>query len=439
MSFHRTFLHSGLALVLALAFAGAARADALTDRATALLNQGNARAAYELLAPEEANRAGDVAYDFLLGLAALESGRNTSAVFAFERVLAVEPNHVRARAEIARAYLALGETGTARQEFKTVKEQGVPPEVAATIDRLLSAIERAEDTGRTTLRGYLEASLGHDSNVNSATADREHTVPAFGGIILDTANVKKSDSYTSVAAGLNLRHPLGKDIALVAGLNGIKRMNSSHDRFDTGTVDASVGAVRSVGKNTLSAALQYNRFWLDNDRYRSAMGAIVQLQHNYDARNQASLYFQYADLDHDKTASRAFDAQRAVLGANFAHALAGFKTVFYGGAYVGAQDTRVERNGHDLQGLRGGVQHEFRSDLRAWANLGYEHRRYHEDYTGFTKKRDDDQWNLGLGLAWTPAKDWRVTPQYQYTDNRSNISLHRHKREVVSVTVRRDF
>lgn len=429
-------------LVVGLLVAGVARADAVTDNARALLDKGDARAAYALLEPLEPERAGDPDFDFLLGLAALEVGKNTNAVFALERVLAVNPNHTRARAEIARAYAALGETKTARQEFETVKRQGVPPEVAVTIDRLLSAIERVEDEGRTTVRGYVEGTVGHDTNVNSATSDRNVAVPFFGGAIftLEPGGVRRSDTFTTAAAGISLRHPLSREWAVTAGLNGNKRMNSDADEFDTGSTDAHLGVVRTYGKDVFSAALQYNQFWVDNDRYREAAGFTAQWQHDYDARNQASLYIQYSDLHYNSQEVR--NADRFVLGMNLAHALAGFKTVFYGGAYVGdevAKRDGFEHLGHTLFGARVGAQHEFHRDARAFANLGYEHRRYGAEDPFFLRTRTDKQWNLGVGVAWTPAKNWRVTPQFQYTRSDSNIALNDFKREVVSVTVRRDF
>jgi tetratricopeptide (TPR) repeat protein len=422
--------------------ASAVQADAVTDNARALLDKGDAKAAYAILEPLETERAGNPDYDFLLGLAALETGKNTNAVFAFERVLAVDPNHVRARAEIARAYAALGETKTAKQEFETVKKQGVPPEVAVTIDRLLSAIERVEDEGRTTVRGYVEGTFGHDTNVNSATADRNVAVPLFGGAIftLDPGGTRRSDTFTSVGGGLNLRKPLDKEWAFTAGLNGNKRMNTDVDIFDTGSADAYVGVIRTYGKDVFSAALQYNQFWVDNDRYREAAGFTAQWQHNYDARNQASLYVQYSDLRYMSQEVR--NADRFVIGANFAHALKGFKTVFYGGAYIGDEPTRkdgFEYLGHSLYGARVGAQHEFHRDAKAFVNLGYEHRRYGGEDPFFLKTRTDNQWNFGAGVVWTPAKDWRVTPQFQYTDAQSNIALNRYRREVLSVTVRREF
>src|SRR2546425_555431 len=91
-------------LLQSLAFA-----DQITDRARLLLQEKNPQAAYRLLEPLESQRAGDPEYDYLLGIAALDSGERERAVFALERVLAVNPNHAQARAEIARAYFEMGE------------------------------------------------------------------------------------------------------------------------------------------------------------------------------------------------------------------------------------------------------------------------------------------------------------------------------------------
>lgn len=426
-----------------LMMTGAAWADAVTDNARSLLDKGEAKAAYEMLEPLEPQRAGDPEYDFLLGLAALEIGKSTNAVFALERVLAVNPNHARARAEIARAYLALGETKTAKQEFETVKQQGIPPDVASTIDRLITAVERVEDEGRTTIRSYVEATIGHDTNVNSATAANGISVPAWGGPILtlNSASRQQSDTFTTLGAGLNVRHPLSREWALIGGLNGNKRMNNHHeDTFDTGQADGHIGVMRTYGKDVFSAVAQYNQLWVDNNRYREASGFTTQWQHNYDARTQSSLYVQYADLHYPSENER--NAHRFVIGANFAHALQGFKTVFYGGAYLGEEVTKDDsfpHLGHFLFGARVGAQHELNRNLKAFANLSYEQRRYGAEHPLLLRTRVDGQWNFGVGMAWTPAKNWVVTPQFQYTHNRSNLAINHFNREVVSVTVRREF
>src|SRR5687768_6269331 len=97
-------------------------ADAVMDQAYKHMQAGNAKAAYALLEPEETARAGDKDFDFLFALAALDVGQNTRAIFALERVLAADPNNARARAELGRAYLAVGEASAARVELNAVRE-----------------------------------------------------------------------------------------------------------------------------------------------------------------------------------------------------------------------------------------------------------------------------------------------------------------------------
>src|SRR3954468_14581277 len=145
---------SRVAVTIALfAVAASALADALTDRARRLIGERNHQAAYKLLLPQEGARAGDPEFDYLLGISALDSGDLERAVFALERVLAVQPNNHVARAEIARAYFAMGEKDTARKEFETVRQQTIPAEAKATIEKYLSAIAASDVTQIT---GYVE-------------------------------------------------------------------------------------------------------------------------------------------------------------------------------------------------------------------------------------------------------------------------------------------
>ena len=76
--------------------------DAVTDEANKLIGKRDFTAAYLLLEPLESERAGDIDYDYLLGVAAVESGNITRGAFALERVLALDPAHQDARAEIDR-------------------------------------------------------------------------------------------------------------------------------------------------------------------------------------------------------------------------------------------------------------------------------------------------------------------------------------------------
>ena len=64
------------ALIL-LVLAQVAHADTLADQAQALLDQGKAKAAHNLLDTHESERAGDVNFDLSFGIAAVDDGQNT--------------------------------------------------------------------------------------------------------------------------------------------------------------------------------------------------------------------------------------------------------------------------------------------------------------------------------------------------------------------------
>ncbi len=430
-----------------------ALADALTDKARTLLAEAKPAVAYELLIGHEPARAGEVEYDLLLGIAAVDSGRNTNAVFALERVLAMEPNNPRARAEIARAYLAMGETQTARREFETVREQPVPEEVKRTIDRFLSAIESVDAQGRTTVRGYLDYTWGRDSNVNSAVGSPDLAVPGIGNFTLAPSGVRQPDDFNTVAAGASLRSPLGGGLALVGNAGGSKRMNNRWDIFDIGNWDASLGLVQSRDKDVYTLLVQTGAVQIDNKPYREHWGLSAQWQHNYNQRTQATAFLQYTDIAYPNRAQLynnavtgatnvRRDAVRVIAGVGFAHALRDYKTVFYGSAYAGGeaeQASRVPELGFSILGVRAGGQYQLSETWSVFANLGYEHRRHRGSDPVFLIQRRDGGSNVSVGAVYVPAKDWKVTPSYQFTRNDSNLATSDYKREIWSLSVHRDF
>ncbi|MDP1525645.1 MAG: surface lipoprotein assembly modifier [Rhodocyclaceae bacterium] len=428
-----------LNLVCATQFA---HADALTDQASALLEQGKWQAAYELLATQESARAGDAEFDLLLGIAALETGKNTNAVFALERVLAVEPNNVRARTEIARAYFALGEIKTARKEFEFVNEQPLPGEAKINVGKFLAAIEQIESGDKTTVRGFVEFTVGYDTNVNAGPAGNQVAVPLFGGALftLNATSVGLKDSFSNLAAGLTLRSPLTKGLDLIANLTGNARINSTYDIYDNSSADGNVGIAYRQDRDVFSLAYQLGSFHLDNNRFRDTSGFTGQWQRDFDARNQASLFVQHGWLRYPGQTLR--DVDRTVVGLNAAHALPDRKTVFYGGLHVGKEDeinTGVPQVGNTLWGGRIGGQHQYRDDLAVFANLGYENRRYGGPDPLFLSKRNDDQSTLGMGVVWNAAPKWRVTSQYAHTRNSSNIPINTYTRDTLSVSARYSF
>ncbi|MEX2480521.1 MAG: tetratricopeptide repeat protein [Gammaproteobacteria bacterium] len=429
-------------LILLLAAALPATAADL-EQALQLLHAGDAEQAYLLLAPDEAEHSGDPDFDYLLGLAALDSGRPGRAVFALERVLAIDPTHARARAEIARAYFQLGELETARNEFEAVKQQGVPPQVAEAMQRFLSAIDERVDGGRRRLSAYIEAGLGYDSNINSATNQRDVAIPAFGGLLftLNDDGVEDSDGFGSIGAGFAGSYPLAEQFDLIGGANLAKREHFSNESFETSSVDAHAGIGYTRGLDAYTLALQGETFLLDNSTFRNAYGVVGGWNRELAARTRMSAFMQIFGLDYPGQDIR--DAMRYVGGAGISHALdLPYTPVVFASGYAGLEDERrsgVPHLGHDLFGFRLGGEVRLRPQVSAFAGFNVEFRDYGGPEPAFLRVRDDNRYHFRFGFNYRPAPTWLATTDVTYVNNDSNIVVHDHDRVLFAITLRKEF
>lgn len=440
---------STLLLALAVLFGSVAfAADETVTRAKQQLDSGHAQEAYDLLKPLQSTRAGDPDFDFVLGSAALALGKNTEAVFALERVLAVQPNSAPARAQIARAYFNLKETETAKREFDNVKkQQAVPPEVSETIDRFLDAITRIEESQRTAIHGYVEIGFGYDTNVNSALSDSQVAIPAFGGVVftLAPASTKQGDSFLGFGGGVNITHPITKNLSIFGGVAYQNKTNFNKDDFSTYAYDLNFGVGYHVNSETLSLTAQLNSFFIDNAQlysssYRDAVGAMAQWQHDFDSRNQMSVFAQYSSLTYPSLTGRAVN--RYVGGAGYAHAFGKGVVVAYAGLYAGTEkekDSQFPEVGNNLYGGRLGAQWNISTQFSAFVNASAERRKYGGPEPFFGYDRKDTQYGAATGLIYTPKKNLHITPQIIWTDNKSNVPFDEFDRTIYQIMFRQDI
>ncbi len=433
---------SGICLAACLlASAAHAEVDALVRESVALIDQGKAQQAFDQLAAVEAARAGDPDFDTALGIAANDTGQFTRAVFALERVLSVQPGNSRARAELGRALFALGDNPSARQVLQEAKRDNIPPEVSKKIDDFLRAIDRNEEAARSSIKAYVETSYGTDSNINSGPTNANVAVPALGGLVLtlSPSAVKLKDSFYTLGAGVSGRYVIDPRLSLIASASGNFRFHNDYNDFDTNQTDISAGAVYRLDKNEFSAVAQVGTYSADNRRVRDQRGVVGEWTYRPDAASQWSTYVQFSTLRYPGLAVR--DADRYVLGTSYATALSGGMVVF-GGGYFGSEKERasgVPHLGHRLAGLRAGLQQSINADVDLFANVGFEKRDYGGADPLFLVTRRDSQSNLNLGLNWVPVVSWRITPQLSLSKTKSNIAISDFRKQVLSVTVRKDF
>ncbi len=416
--------------------------DTKVIQADTLIGKGDFIGAYQLLEPLESKYAGDINYDYLLGIAAVESSNVTRGAFALERVLAQEPNHKNARAEMAKAHFLLGETEASKAEFNNVLKQNPDAETKNAVGKLLTAMDKNEGVV-TTFGAYLDAGIGWDSNISSAPGITSIGIPAFGGInvSLGAAAQEKSDSFMNLAAGISVRHPVTDEFSVFGNASVAGRFNSTETDFNNNVYDFNAGYQYVRNKNNLTLSLQNNYFDLDNNSFRHAFGGTAQWLYNFDAFNQAGLYGQFSRLKYDGNKIR--NADRSIIGFNAGHAFQGdLNPVIFASIYGGredALDSSVKFLDQDVFGLRAGGQLSFSPIWHLNALVSYEQRDNDANDPFFLTKRKDEQYDALLGLRYLPAPSWSIRPQIAYTKNSSNIDLNGYERKSISVNVRKDF
>jgi hypothetical protein len=136
------------------------------------------------------------------------------------------------------------------------------------------------------------------------------------------------------------------------------------------------------------------------------------------------------------------DTELTLIGAGWRRGLEGSGTpilslaVYYGDDQEKGTDPSVGRR---LYGGR--ISFERRLDIgaRFYASLAYQESKFGGENIFFLTRREDKRTDFSVGLAFTPAKDWTLTPQFVWTRNRSNIPVVDFTREQLLVTLRRDF
>jgi len=209
-------------------------ADAATQkllfRAEDLLSNGLFQDAYDLLIEEEADLAGNALYDYLLGVAAMDTGHYSEAIFSLQRSLTVEPGFSGARMELARAYYETGSAALARPLFVMLLDENPPPAVRTVLNSYLRAIDTAPQAPRSSLTAFADMYLGYDSNANGSTSDQH-----FLGFTLSPDNVETSSSFIELGTGFEWFAPRSQRLSWVVSARASQRVNP-----DASFVDATI-------------------------------------------------------------------------------------------------------------------------------------------------------------------------------------------------------
>ncbi len=408
--------------------------------ARVLLGEGRARDAYALLKPAEPRYAGSPEFDYLLGVAALDSGRPAEAVIVLERVLIQRPDHLPARAEVARAYLRVHETEAARQTFEAVAARELPPEVRATIERYLNAIERVKDARRVKRVATLEAEVGYDDNVNLGTASGQWLL-ADGTAVLPLP-VSKPAASAAMGLGGSLYWviPTGGGWRATVGGRFAVRAYPSARTLDQEQFELSGGIARRFSCHEVGMQVQAQTLRLDGTRLRDGTGVLAQWQCDTERAGRIGAYLQHYRFDFPDQSVR--NADRTALGFTWARRIDSMpNATLIAGLNGGNERSRAgyDNLSYDFWGLRAVLVFGLGSGWQAAGALGWESRNFNGLEPEFGVAREDQQTEVQLSAEKSLGNGLMVGPALTYTRTRSTIGPNDFRRGQAMLRARYRF
>lgn len=423
---------------------GIAFPEKILREADALINNGKPSEAYSLLLPLDFEYSGNTRFDYLLGIAALDSGHADKATLAFERVLAVDPNFAGARLDMARAYFKLGDMARAKTEFDEVMKQNPPEAARATIQKYLAAIDAKMHALDSNITAYLETAFGHDTNANTATSQTLIPIPALGNlpITLSSTSRQSADDYLGFNGGANITQPVNQTTALYAGIDARQRSYLTINDFNSATANVNAGGVFTLGqKDSLKVGVQGGTYYLYTAHYFDNAGYNGEWRHVFSPSNQMTVFAQQVGYRfQDPNGNQRFDQE--MQGASWMHVMKDGKSMLFASLFHGQEYDVTRRRpdgGKILNGLRIGGQYVWNDKVEVFANTGFTDGYYSRANVFFLNTRHDTLTDATIGTAWHWTKQWILRPQVAWSSNQSNLAIYSYDRTDASVTLRRDF
>ena len=385
---------------------------------------------------------GDPEFDFLYGMAALETGNSNEAVFAFERLVRTYPNQQRVKLELARAFYEQNNLSASRTLFEEVLATNPVEAVRTNIDTFLTAIDERENSLGSKFSWYLSSNIGNDSNINSATELGVISTP-IGDIELGAGGQSISDTFVDLAGGMNFVKPLSKTSSINVNASYSRHDNADSNSFDLDVLAADFNYARVFDNTRLSSGVRTQLVDLDGATFQKSASLIGAVQRSPGNGWSQWATAAYTSVRYDTGVNPNADLRdvdqllvSGVLGKSmgrFNHTVS---------VYFGDEDARVtfgENNAQQFYGLAFSEQFLLKQGHIPYFRVSVHKSENKAAAPIFNIVREDDTFSTSLGYIWSATPHINVTTDVTYTENDSNLDLFSYDRVKYQTGLRYQF
>ena len=325
--------------------------------------------------------------------------------------------------------IAAIESGYANESFNEVLASNPPENVQDNIRAFLSLIEERRNTRKSSFSFAFAPVIGHDDNINSATSNGLIDTPLIGEIELNSEGLKTADEFMDITVNVAYKKPLSRDRSVDLTLIANRHDNQSSDQFDIDYALADLTYGYGNDTHRFRHSVQTQTVYLNGERF----------QNTYRFNNswqRAGENGWYQGLSAALSTSRNVntpeaplsdlkDTNQVLISGSLTKLSASFtntSTLFY--AKDSALAAQGEHNGRAYYGLSHSLLWRLNGAHTPYARLSYQTTAYDAEHPiFFNDVRDDGNISATLGWTWQYSPRLTVNSEMAYNDSSSNIAL----------------
>ncbi|OGV47240.1 MAG: hypothetical protein A2X46_18010 [Lentisphaerae bacterium GWF2_57_35] len=389
--------------------------------------------AFDIFSEQFKKKPDSIDANFALGMAAVKKGKLSHAAFAFERILMVEPDHQRARLELARTYADMGLYEQAQAEFQKVLEAHPPVRVQENVEVYMRTLQRMQK--KWALSGQIGVGGFYDDNVNYGPSDFLIDT-AIGPLQVATSSLPVSAAGAAFSGNVRGIYDFGRKQSWmgIAELSGYQNFLDGASDQDVGFYRAKAGLARAGTQTYLDLPVKCDYLEFGHDSLLTIYGVeplflyapSASWQHISRGMAEHRIYREGGDRDgpylrFNQTLKYLFGRER--------HSL----SLTLGGFYEDVESPAYDNSGWEVA-LNG--EYKIAFGLTAYAIAQYLEPHYREkllpDFQD--EPRTDRQFQGVIGAQYVFKARYGMDLNYRYVNNNSNFGLYEYDRSVTTLS-----
>jgi len=426
-------------LYLILLFSISSSAD-IVDNAKKLIKNNQYKDAYYLLSTKEKENIDNVDYNYQLGVAALRSGNHSAALYALDRVISKNPQHIGAQLDMAIAYFHIGNLEFSEQEFKKILNNygdKAPKVVISTINGYLAKIKQKNKKNTTTIIGSVDA--GYSNNINSGIDGNSVYIPLLNAT--SSYDQKISSNFTNIQLIANQNHKFDRSKSINAALVVNHKLYLNNSKYNVSNIIITANGKVSEATESYTYGLTGVRSYLDNTHQYDMVSSSLGKKFTPSKSKSYGIKIKHNRLRFKNVSNQVNNSNKTTLTLNHSNLIVNKKigmTLILNTGKTNVLDSANSNGNNTFTG----ITTQFRKAVSGGivsTGFSYQQASYENINSLFETKRKDKISNSYVKYLKPIKKDLTLNLGLSYRKQDSNISIYNNDKIIVNLGFKRTF